>query len=662
MGTVSNSAVVFNPAVTHLSELFRQYEQNRRTTQDKWDRNHRAFIREEGDEIWKTGEGQKWRSKTYIGKTREKVMAAAAMVIDTILQGGKVPYAYKPSPWQNGTDLTPEDQMMVEASIEAMTNLTNQQLVDTHADRQLMKHAMCMGLYGCTWGKKIVHSVKRTGWRKQTITVDGIEDYSRVPTAETWAKWQTQFMSPGWVYVPVWDIFSDVEAGEDIQNGAGVFHRQIASPYWLRSKIGRPFFITANLIAAAKEAQTTGDATNVAGTDDWSTLAPLLRDVKFRKNTLTYREFWGRIPRKMAEAIESSLEAYQWNGELADIAPDIEEEPGDEVEVLACTCGSHLVRYCRNEPDNRPFAYAKCEDNIEEETPWGIADNCEPLQMVINGAFRAFEDNKKLAANVILAIKRRLIKNCPTEITPGMKLELAEECDDARKAIQQVVIQDVGQTLLSLLEIANPMLDDASMVPRIAQGYTDPNTQTATEISVRQAQASKYMGMLIRNLDEGIIEPLIEYLYQFNMDDPEVEAGKGNYIVQALGFSAYQNKVERVRKIQELMALALSSPVLTERTKIDNLYRELVKATDLDPDFVVVSEQELQPPQPPPVDPLQAAEVEANVKKTEAETMLTAAEAQAVGSQVALEQAQTTKTLAEAEHVGDEKEVRNIDE
>jgi hypothetical protein len=662
-----------------LRQRFTQFEDNRKTIQLKWDRNHLAFIRQDGPEVWKEDEGKDWRSRTYLGKTREKVMAATALIIDILLQSGKVPYAFKPSRWQNGELVTPDDEMLISQSIDAMTAHVDQQLVDTHADRQLMKHAMSIGLYGKTWGKKIVHNVKRSGWRKQTLTIDGIEDYSRVPSAETWGKWSTQFMAPGWAYVPVWDIFWDLEAGNNIQESAGLFHRQIVSPFWMRSKIGKPYFITNNIIAAIKEVvpnQATSVQANVNDTSDSGSLAPMLRDVRYRTNTLTYREYWGRMPRSHAEAIETELATQGWAGEPADLMVAGADDAGDEVEVLACTCGSYIVRYCRNEPNNRPFVTGDCEDNIEEETPWGIADNCEPLQMVINGAMRAFEDNKKLAANVILAVKRRLVEKMPNTIKPGMKLEVTEECDDARKAIQQVIIQDVGQSLVSLLEMALPMLDDASMVPRIAQGFTDPNVQTATEVSVRQVQASKYIGMLIRNLDEGIIEPMIEYLYGYNMDDPDVVAGKGNYTVQALGFSAYQNKVERLRKVQELLALALSNPSLEKMTKLENLYREVVKATDLDPDFVIVNQDTAEPTPP---DPMVQAQMEAEQRKLTAEATAKEAEAGLSGAKAAqieaeqanrieevasvsmLNEAKTVLALEQAKHAGDKPEVRNVD-
>lgn len=644
--------------VTTLDTKFQNFEQNRKTVQDKWDRNHRAFVREEGDEVWKSGEGKDWRSKTYIGKTREKVMSAAAMVMDTILQGGVVPYALKASQWQH-PEAGQDAMANAEADIAAMTKLIDQQLIDSHADRQLMKHVLSQALYGITWAKKIVHSVKRNGWRRQTMTVDGIYDYARIKSAHTWSKWSEQTASPGWVYVPVWDIFADAEYPDNVQDSSGIFHRQIVSPYWLRSKKGRPYFIDQNIEAVTRLALgTSGSAVpNISDTTDYNSVAPMLRNVKFRENMLTYREYWGRIPRHDAENIEYELRKMGMVEDAMNIPSQDASDPGDEVEIMACTVGNHLVRYSRNEPDNRPFAFARCEDNIEEETPWGIADNCEPLQIVINGAMRTFEDNKKLSANVITALKRRFIKGkVPENITPGMKLELSEDCDDARKAIQSIVIPDVGESIVSLLNMVFPMLDDASMVPRLAQGYTDPNVQTATEISVRQAQASKYMGMLIRNLDEGIIEPMIESFYEYNMADNNVTVGKGNFVVQALGFSAYQDKVERRRILQELLALALSNPELARRTNIDNLYSEIVRATDLDPSMMLIPPDNQAPlpgEQPPEMTPEQQAQIEAEVAKTQAQAQESSAAAQ-------LNQAKAAFTMKQAmESSEDEEDVEN---
>jgi len=105
-----------------------------------------------------------------------------------------------------------------------------------------------------------------------------------------------------------------------------------------------------------------------------------------------------------------------------------------------------------------------------------VADNCKEMHMVLNGTFRAIEDNEKLSVNVILAMKERYLLNVPNDIMPGLKLLLKEECDDARKAIQSVVIPSVTGPLMQLLGLVQKFLDDDSMVPRIAARSTIAGT------------------------------------------------------------------------------------------------------------------------------------------------------------------------------------------
>jgi hypothetical protein len=145
---------------------------------------------------------------------------------------------------------------------------------------------------------------------------------------------------------------------------------------------------------------------------------------------------------------------------------------------------------------------------------------------------------------------------------------------------------------MQLLAIVQKFGDDDSMVPRIAQGVREPGDQTAAEASMRQAAASKYIGMAIRNLDNGIIEPLVKAFYDYNMNDPDVQAGKGNYIVQALGFTSFQNKTDRIKSLQTMLALALSDPELRKETKVRYYFEEIAKALDTDPDQGLKTKEE----------------------------------------------------------------------
>ena len=100
----------------------------------------------------------------------------------------------------------------------------------------------------------------------------------------------------------------------------------------------------------------------------------------------------------------------------------------------------------------------------------GVADNVESVQMVLNGMVRAFEDNKKLAANVIVAIKKALLLEWSGTFKPGELIEVAEEAKSAAEAIQQIIIQDVGETLLSGIALMERYAEEGSMLPKILQG------------------------------------------------------------------------------------------------------------------------------------------------------------------------------------------------
>jgi hypothetical protein len=60
--------------------------------------------------------------------------------------------------------------------------------------------------------------------------------------------------------------------------------------------------------------------------------------------------------------------------------------------------------------------------------------------------------NQRLAGNIILGRKARYLLTTFDKITPGMVVDVADECDDARKALQPIQIPDVGAGLQKLLE------------------------------------------------------------------------------------------------------------------------------------------------------------------------------------------------------------------
>ncbi len=582
------------PLASFITELYKKWRKNREKNDTKCNDNLSAF-RGISTGKWKDKESEGWRSKTFINSTRQKVMTAFAIVVDIMLAGGKIPFMLKQSPSdeQQGDEIVPEEQDRIDSAIEYQENRIEEQLSDAHSDRAFAKNIMSAGLYGETFAKVAVHDVEKSRYLLTIGTEDPAIDMSKM--AEKYGTYQRvkdKRTQPGWFYRSRWDIFYDLESPDDLQAGAGVFDRDFVSKHWLRGRKGRDYYIDTAIDRALTNAEKT-DSGKIPE-EDVKTMAPGMREVQHRQKTIRYLEFWGRVPRQAAAEFEASLQAE--NAGITDYAiPTLgkPEDDGDDVEVIVCVADDEIVRYIRSTPDQRPFFRAVWEDNLDDSVPNGVADNCANAQLLLNGAVRAFEDNKKCSANVETAVKEEFILTKPEKRTPGGVIKITPDCPSVQDAIMPVVTPDVGESLVSVIKLALDFLDMDSMVPKLFQGVQADYKQLAYAIAQQAQAAGKYVGSVIKNFDEGLIENIIEWLYDYNMGDPDIPVEKkGNFIVQALGFTSFQDRVERVSKIMQFLQLALSHPALEAETKVRYYLDEIAKALDVDPDQGLKTQKE----------------------------------------------------------------------
>jgi len=627
-----------------ISNLYTHWKQNRSVLQDKWNSNNAAF-RGVSEYKWKAKEGEGWRSNTFINVTKQKVVSACALVIDMLLAGGKIPFMLKPSPWDDIQleELPPEDQEETKKTIDDMRRMIEQQLLDCNADRALMKNILSEAVYGETVAKLIVHEVKREKWQSNLRLGEQVTDVGRVPVEyKSFEKVTESNMAPGWEFFPIWDFFRDMET-DDLKAGAGCIHRQLVSPYWLRQKKGRPFYVDANIDTAISRAGQSDTGTTQPEQDPAS-LSPSMRDIKFRQNTILYLEFWGRIPRGTIEAFETEM----FTGtEVPSVVFNEQDNSGDEIEVMVCVAGDQVVRYVRTTADERPFFRGVWEDSLDGQGAIGVADNAANAQFILNGAIRAYEDNKKLSANVITVVKRRYLERDLKELTPGMIIDASEDCDDAKKAIMPIVIPDVGESLLNLIALAEKYADMDTLIPKLTQGLDVKEPQMRAYVAQQQVEKSgKYIGQVIRNNDESLIEPIVEAFYDYNMQDPSTVKGKGSYIVKALGFTSYQDRIERIEKLKSMLTLVLSSPELMAESKMRWYLEEIAKALDMDPEQAIKSEQEKQQEvQPDPLVQAQTAKLNAEAERANADAQAKIAGTQTGAEKLVLERAKVVHEM-----------------
>lgn len=558
---------------TFIVETVKQWQTDRDKLTKKWESNREGFLCDNSNH-WKDASAAEWESQTFIGRVRQKVLQGFALLQDLLLQGGKIPFMYQASQLES-IRANPE-------TVELATKLTEQELYDCKADRVAIRHILSLGIYGRTYAKFRIHKVRRV--HSEQMQVPGIADVSMMADVPL-IKVEEWVDSPQWSYVPVWEVFYDMMNG-DPREGDGEAHVRALTAYQVREMLAGAGVDKATIKEVLAKPLN-------ADADRWKGLSPSARELYARRKLYQAIEYWGRAPRTKVEAYEGAPEVS--DGTPAAPANSADILAGDDVEVMALLIEGRCVRMERTEQRDRPIYSCVWDTGDDAEDFRGIVDNGEPGQRMLNVAIRLMETNKKLSANLILAVKWRFIINreeCK-RLRPGMMMQLDEDCPDIRAAVQPLVIPDVGASLLEVIALADRYIDEDTMLPKIAQGFSEQKDATAYQIAQQLGQAGKYIAAAVRNFDEQLIEPMITRFHEWNEDDPAL-MGMGQLTVKALGFTSYLNRMEKMARLERWLAAVLQHPEMASWARWREILSELTAAADMDEDEAMLSEEERQ--------------------------------------------------------------------
>lgn len=580
---------------------------------DEWDKNWKtvlgpkleanlAAIQNKDDpskKPFKHEEGIDWRSDVNLPIIKTKIFALYSMICDIILKGDTLQFGLKRSPYEEELNEADEPaRQKWEKDKQLMEDKIKEQLQEFKAIREKKKKLLGLLTYGRCWSKFDKRLVKIKTYAPVMVASQWEEPQEE---ATEWARQVIKKQVPGHRYISIWNIRWDMET-ENIQEGSGIAERMFDSVYGLRQlkKKQDEFYIPEHIqkvIDEHKHSHSSGD--------DMDSVEPGIREFANRKKGIRRIGFWIRAPRKNVEEFEDKISQMRIkkgrnylnydpeNFDLTTVTDD--DESGDDVEIMAEVAGEEVIRFARVDPGIRPFKTAVAEITLDDSVAWGIGDNLKDMAYIGIGLWRAFLDNARLQANVILATKRRMFADpgkADDPITPGWRLEVSESCDDARKALAQVTIQDTTGGLINGMGINDKHIDRFSMLPEILQGSVLPKQKpdTAYELSQLMENATRYVGSIVKNDDE-LTEDEIKDLYDYNMDDPEVK-GKGNYTVYATGFATFQKKVVQLTVLKQLLVMSLADPELRKEIKNRAHLEVIYEDSELDPDDFLKSEKE----------------------------------------------------------------------
>jgi len=195
----------------------------------------------------------------------------------------------------------------------------------------------------------------------------------------------------------------------------------------------------------------------------------------------------------------------------------------------------------------------------------GVADLCMDSQDMVNGAGRALANNMGISSGpqVGVNVSRIPAGEDITNMYPWKVWQFqSSEYNDGSQPITFFQPNSNAQELMSVFEKFAARADEDTMIPRYMTGeHVAGAGRTSSGLSMLISNAGKGIKQVISNIDQNILIPIVERLYQDNLrysQDPDLV---GDVNIMAKGAQSLVVKEAEAVRRNEFLQLVLNSPV-----------------------------------------------------------------------------------------------------
>ena len=389
--------------------------------------------------------------------------------------------------------------------------------------------------------------------------------------------------APDFVKVPkiefcsIWDFYPDPNA-RNMDECEYVIQRHRMNRHQFKDLINRPFF-SKEKIEECLIMGPTYDKKN------WETQIDLENNSfgDIEKNRFEVLEFWGTI---------DAMTAREYGIEVAEEIEDL-----TEVQVNIWTCKGKVIRMVENpfKPFRIPYQAFAYENNPYQFFGIGVPENMDDAQQIMNGHARMAIDNLALAGNLVFDIdESALVNNQNMEVFPGKIFK--RQAGVPGQAIYGIKFPNTATENMQMFDKFRQLADESTGIPSYSHGQTGVQsmTRTASGMSMLMGAASLNIKTVIKNIDDSLIKPLGESMFQWNMQFYEGELPIiGDFEIKATGSSSLMRKEVRSQRLTMFLQ-TIQNPQIAPFVRISEVIKELAYSLDLDPEEIINSKDEAE--------------------------------------------------------------------
>jgi hypothetical protein len=542
----------------------------RREVEEEWLKDLRAFNQQNEPEAESLSQ---FHSHIYYGMTRTKCLSSYSRIVDLMFQTSDDHWGINATPVpndQNGDDpIVQAYQDEMASRVELMRDEMDDQLIDLAYEDKL-KAAI---LEGCILGTGVVKGIT-PGFRslQQWAMMDGIWDVvnSEIPFPELGA-------------CSIFDVYPDPYA-TCIEDMSGCYERHILNRQQFKLLADNPQF-DGEAVKSILRSTDKGNYTALYHETERRKIAGITDTSGSQAERYELIEYWGQVSGRML--VSAGLEV-----------DDEEETYWANVWVSqGKTLLAKLMPMKKQRIPYNFFIYAKVPHQF-----WGIG----PARMIrysqysFNGSIRAYLDRMAISALPQIEVDVRMLKDGedPSKIIPG-RVWLRGSGDPDTPAVRFYDPETRGNDFINMADQFKKLADEESLLPSYTHGdQIQGLNKTASGMSMLMSAANITIKTVVKNLEDFCIKPLLQSLFDWNMQWSDKDHIKGDMQIEVRGSSALIAKEMQSQRLIEFLQLT-ANPIDLQYTDRRYLLKEAANALDIDADKAIPEPQDIYNGQDP---------------------------------------------------------------
>ena len=378
-------------------------------------------------------------------------------------------------------------------------------------------------------------------------------------------------------FVSIWDFYPDPNA-RTMEECEYVIQRHRLNRHQFKDLLNRPHFNKEAIYQCLEMGPSYDRKT-------WETQIDSENNTSgdLEKNRYEVLEYWGTI-----DAISARQHGLSIDEEIEDYM---------EVQINMWTSNGKIIRLVENPftPFRIPYHSFSYEKNPYQFFGIGVPENMDDAQAIMNGHARMAIDNLALAGNLVFDVdESALASNQTMEVFPGKIFK--RQAGVPGQSIYGLKFPNTAVENMQMFDKFRQLADESTGLPSYSHGQTGVQsmTRTASGMSMLMGAASLNIKTVIKNIDDQLIKPLGEAMFQWNMQFYEGDLPiSGDLEIRATGSSSLMKKEVRSQRLTMFLQ-TVQNPAIAPFVRMSEVIKELAYSLDLDPEEIMNTKSEAE--------------------------------------------------------------------